>query len=95
MALSLEEPGEKVGFDVPVVRAVLPVAEVLVAESVPEMRDDAALSADLKLADGAHRTSQCPDLDEPTRRIAPASRSSRKWYFTALTDIPRRFAIKG
>ena len=94
VALALQEPGEQLGLDVPVARAFVPVAEVFVAEPVSEVVDDPALGAGLQLADGGHRTSQWPALDEPTRRIAPSSRSLRKWYFTPLTDIPRRSAIK-
>ena len=95
VALALQEPGEELGLDVPVVVAFVPVAEVFVAEPVSEVVDDPALGAGLQLADGAHSTSQCPALDEPTRRIAPSSRSLRKWYFTPLTVRPRRSAIMG
>ena len=55
VALACEEPGEVVRFDVPVVVAFVPVAEVSVAELVPKMADDAALGLSLKLANGRHR----------------------------------------
>ena len=55
VALALEEPGEVVGFDVPVVLAFVPVPEEGVAEVVPKMADDAALGLSLDLADGRHR----------------------------------------
>ena len=55
VALALEEPGEVVVFDVPVVVAFVPVAEISVAELVPKMADDAALGLSLKLANGRHR----------------------------------------
>ena len=46
--------GEKVFFDVAVVRAVGPIVEVAIAELVPEQRDDAALGDAFWLADGCH-----------------------------------------
>ena len=70
-----------VGFDVPVVGAFVPVAEVGVAEVVAEIGDDAALSFFLQLADLGHgpTTSQWPDFLEPTRRMMPSALSLRKW----------------
>ena len=55
--LALEPVGQQILLDVAVVGAVLPVAQVGVAEGVPEERDHALLGEDFPLADGAHVSS--------------------------------------
>ena len=64
VALALQEPGEELGLDVPVVVAFVPVAEEGVAEVVAEMADDAALGPDLECSDLGHVTSE-PPSDRP------------------------------
>ena len=64
VALALQEPGEELGLDVPVVVAFVPVAEEGVAEVVSEMADDPALGLPLELADLVHVTSE-PPSDRP------------------------------
>ena len=63
MALAAEEPLRQTGLDVPVVLPVPPVAEILVAESAPEQRDDAPLDPELEVADGGHATASSGSAD--------------------------------
>ena len=53
--LAGEELPEEVFLDVPIVRSLVPVAQIPVPELIPEVLDDPALGADLAFADGAHR----------------------------------------
>ena len=56
----LSQSVSNIRLDVTVVGTVLPVAEVGVAEGVPEERDHALLGEDFPLTDGAHGFSRSP-----------------------------------
>ena len=63
VALAVEEPLKQTDLDVPVVLPVPPVAEMLVAGSAPEQRDDAPPGPELEVADGGHATASSGSAD--------------------------------